>query len=66
LTATNGELLVVAGWDCWHIPQSDTNDYYLSGTLSLSLPKAETRPWTWHGTLKLPPVKIPAKNLSGK
>jgi hypothetical protein len=55
--ATN---FVSAGWKCWTIPGGGTNDYYLSGELSLKLPKGETRPRAWQGTLKLPPVKMPA------
>jgi hypothetical protein len=75
-TATNGELNISSGWNLWRIPHGDTNDYYLSGTLTLTTPKdgisppASTDkyspPIIWQGTLKLPPVKIPAKNLSGK
>ena len=86
-TATNGELLVDAGfnqWRYWVIPRGDTNDYFLSGTLNLTVPKDETPPpWrvpvgngriitnnvsydVCHGTIKLPPVKIPANGLSGQ
>jgi hypothetical protein len=85
--ASNGELYIDAGhnqWRHWVIPRGDTNDYYLSGTLSLTVPEGETPPpWhtrtgngsvvtnavsydVCHGTLKLPPVKISAKSVSGK
>lgn len=82
--AKDGELLIGAGWGLWHIPRGDTNDYYLSGVLNLTIPKGETPPLPRHpagdgtfatqndgpnacqGTLKLPPVKISAKNVSGK
>lgn len=66
--------LITAGWNCWILPRGETNDYYLSGTLNVTVPKGETRPpqdthptaLEWQGTLKLPPVKIPAKSLSGR
>ena len=56
--------LFIAGCmpDCWLIPPSATDDYFLSGTLSVAAPKDETRPRIWQGTLKLPPVRIPAKS----
>jgi hypothetical protein len=55
--------LFIAGCvsDCWAIPSSATNDYFLSGTLSVAAPKDETRPRVWEGTLKLPLVRIPVK-----
>ena len=72
--ASDGEWFIYAGFNSWRIPRGDTNDYYLSGTLTLSIPQGETRPRTpedkysapsvWQGTLKLPPVKIPARKPS--
>ncbi len=55
--------LFIAGCleDCWVIPASAQNDYFLTGTLRVTAPKNETRPRVWEGTLKLPPVKIPIK-----
>ena len=47
--------------DCWTIPTSATNDYFLSGTLTVASPKDETRPRVWEGTLTIPPVRIPVK-----
>jgi hypothetical protein len=85
--ASKGELYIDAGhnqWRHWVIPRDDTNDYYLSGTLSLTVPEGEAPPpWRMktgnasvvtnpvpydvcHAALKLPPVKISAKYLSGK
>jgi len=66
--------IITAGWNCWILPRGDTNDYYLSGTLNVTVPKGEPRPpqdtipnaFEWQRTIKLPPVKIPAKSLSGK
>lgn len=46
--ASGGELLVVAGWGCWRIPRGDTNDYFLSGTLNLTVPKGEAPPVPRH------------------
>ena len=66
-----GEFLICAGMDAWRIPQGVTNDYYLSGTLNLMVPKGETipassseyaRPIPWEGVLTLPAVKISVKN----
>lgn len=48
LKASGGELLVVAGWGSWRIPRGDTNDYFLSGTLNLTVPKGETPPIPRH------------------
>ena len=87
----SGESLICAGMDCWRMPQGDTNDYFMSVTLDLTVPKGETAPndhyeshsanstsssrteythrfplIVWQGTLKLPPIKIPAKSLSVK
>lgn len=68
--AANGELCIDAGYDFWRFPRGDTNDYYLSGKLMLSVPQDVARPVSedkyqppqiWQGTLQLPPVKIPAK-----
>jgi hypothetical protein len=42
--ASNGELLIAAGMNCWHIPRGATNEYYLSGTLSLTVPTCEPLP----------------------
>jgi hypothetical protein len=74
-TSSNGELTIDAGWNLWRIPRGYTNDYYLSGTLTLPIPSG-IRPPTlpgnniqsmpWEGTLKLPPVKISAKSLTAK
>jgi hypothetical protein len=73
-----GELIILCGSSCWHISQSDTNNYYLSCVLDPIVPRggtplpAETdsvanlQREIWHGTLRLPPVKISAKSLSGK
>ena len=82
--ASDGELVLMAGWGCWRIPRGDTNDYFLSGNLNLTVPKGETppvprhwtnggivsdngvRPYVCQGALKLPPVKISARPISGK
>jgi hypothetical protein len=62
MTPKNGEMLIIAGMnDCWHIPRGDTNDYYLSGTLTMTAPEGESRPPHWQGTMKLPSVKISAR-----
>ena len=55
--------LIIAGdeTDYWVIPPTATNDYFLSGTLTITSPKDETRQHAWEGTLKLPQVKIPVK-----
>ncbi|HEY5234407.1 MAG TPA: hypothetical protein VIK35_12820 [Verrucomicrobiae bacterium] len=61
--------------ELWRIPRGDTNDYYLSGTLTLTIPSGispptlqgnNIQPIPWQGTLKLPPVKISAGGLSEK
>ncbi len=66
-----GEFLICAGMDAWRIPQGVTNDYYLSGTLNLMVPKDETipastseyaHPIPWEGVLTLPAVRISVKN----
>jgi len=41
--AENGEL-VIHGGNYWKFPRGDTNDYYLSGTLTLMVPKDEKPP----------------------
>ncbi len=46
--AKDGELLIGAGWGLWKIPRGDTNDHYLSGTLTLTIPKGETLPLPRH------------------
>lgn len=43
----------------WFIPEADNKEYYLSATFTASVPKDETRPRMWEGTLELPPIKIP-------
>ena len=60
--------LFIAGCvpDCWVIRPNVTGDHFLSGTLNVIVPNSESRPRMWQGTLKLPPVKIPAKAISGK
>jgi hypothetical protein len=76
-SALNGELTIDAGSyvESWRIPRGDTNDYYLSGTLTLTIPSGihpptlpgnNIQPIPWQGTLKLPPVKISAKSPSVK
>ena len=50
----------------WEILLTATNDYFLSGTFTISAPKNETRPRVWEGTLKLPPVRIPVNNSDAK
>jgi hypothetical protein len=58
----NGGLIIAGGLpDYWVIPPTATNDYFLSGTLTITSPKDETRQHAWEGTLKLPQVKIPVK-----
>jgi len=58
----NGGFIIAACLpDFWVIPTTSTNDYFLSGTLTIKAPKDETRPRAWEGTLKLPKVKIPVK-----
>jgi hypothetical protein len=60
----NGGLFIAGGIpDCWVIPTKATNDYFLSGTLTITAPKDETRPRVWEGALKLPQVKVPVKKL---
>ncbi len=56
-------LFITAGYTIgadWFIPSGATNDYYLSGTFTSTAPTGESRPRVWQGTLKLPPLKIPA------
>lgn len=76
-SASNGELIIGAGSyvEFWRIPRGDTNDYYLSGILTLTIPSGispptlpgnNIQPIPWQGTLKLPPVKISANISSGK
>jgi hypothetical protein len=76
-SASNGELIIGGGSyvELWRIPRGDTNDYYLSGTLTLTIPSGispptlpgnNIQPIPWQGTLKLPPVKISAKGPSAK
>jgi hypothetical protein len=45
----------------WEIPLTATNNYYLSGTFTVSAPTNETSPRIWEGTLKLPAVRVPVK-----
>ena len=61
-------LFVVSAWvgGKWAIPDTATNDYYLSGTFSSVSPTNETRPHVWEGTLKLPAVRIPVKKPDAK
>ena len=56
--------LFVAGCipDCWAIPPTATNDYFLSGRLVVATPNGETRPRVWEGTLSLPRVRLPVKS----
>ncbi len=47
----------------WEIPATNTQAYFLSGTLEVPEPTPEvasaTWPnWRWHGTLKIPPISI--------
>lgn len=43
-----------------------TNDYLMSGTFTVDPPADHSGLDVWKGTINLPPVKIPAKRLSGK
>ncbi len=63
-------------WSYWQIPSSDTNVYYLSGTLTISTPTNATlvaKPHDdanpheyheWTGTLVFPKVKISANKFA--
>ena len=63
-------------WSYWQIPSSDTNVYYLSGTLTISAPTNATlvaKPHDdvnpheyheWTGTLVFPKVKISANKFA--
>jgi len=55
------EILVPGG--CWDIPPNATNDFFLSATLTPPKDHPSALNYhVWQGTLKLPSVKIPAKN----
>jgi hypothetical protein len=50
------------GWTCWVIRPNATNDFYLSATFTPSKDHPSSTPYhVWHGTLKLPKVKIPVR-----
>lgn len=64
-------------WNRWCIPSTDTNNYYLSGTLTVSSPTNSTfsvmpqektgAPYAyaeWTGTLVFPKVKICAADIA--
>jgi hypothetical protein len=63
-------------WEYWEIPSNDTNDYYLSGTLTISTdtnamliakPHDEVNPHEyheWEGTLVFSKVKISANQFA--
>jgi len=65
-----------APWAYWSIPSSDTNVYFLSGTLKISTPTnatlTATPQWTagpheyaeWKGTLVFPKAKISASQVA--
>ena len=52
------DLLIPLCDKVWLIAVGDTGDYFLSGTLTVSPPKAHGRANAWQGTLKLPKTKI--------
>ena len=68
--ASAGKRLIDAGLEyTWIFPRNETNDYLLSGSVTIAVPKGETRPRTltdtysppstWQGSIRLPAVKIP-------
>jgi len=62
----NGLEIITAN-KCWVIPPNATNDFYLTCSFTPSADHPSPLHYiVWHGTLNLPPVKIPAKSLSGK
>ena len=52
---------------CWHVPLSKTNEYYLTGTFTAVEPRdqptlradMQSAVFTWLGTITLPSLKIP-------
>ncbi len=59
---TNGFFIAGQISDAWVIPSGTTNEYYLSGTFTVTAPKNDTRPHIWEGTLELPQVRVPVEN----
>ncbi len=51
-------LLIPLGDTAWLISAGDTDDYFLSGALTIRPPKDHGRVDAWQGTLKLPKTKI--------
>jgi hypothetical protein len=65
-----GEGLLLCLWppaQYWDIATGDTNDYYLSGTFTITTPRSfvpkdvEAARSVWTGTLELPRMKIPVQ-----
>lgn len=58
----DGSLGIALPSQYWVIPARSTNDYFLSGTFTVSPPtNSFDRLDVWQGTLKLPKMKIPVK-----
>jgi hypothetical protein len=60
----DGLLIWVSGGP-WRIRPGDTNDYFLSGTFSPPTNQSPSvlKSHVWHGTLRLPSVKIPIDRI---
>jgi hypothetical protein len=54
-------LLIPLPDDSWLIPADATDDYFLSGTFTVSPPKDQGRGRAWKGTLELPKMRISVK-----
>jgi hypothetical protein len=56
--AKDAGLLIPLPDDSWFLPAEATDDFYLSGTFTVSPPKDHGRDRAWKGTLALPKAKI--------
>ncbi len=57
----NAGLAIGVRGNFWIIPYAETNDYFLTASFDVIPTTDKDHIHAWKGTLKLPPVKIPAK-----